>query len=204
MVFHNGHFRTDGIVEVGKFHPDGSRTHNDQSLGLVFQGHGLTVSNDVFSILWNRWQLAASSTGGNDDVIGTEGLLLAGLIRYLQLFAGQQLPVAHDDVNLVLFHQELNAFRHAFSHTSAALNHAAEIGLRSCYRDAVVFRVLDVFKNVCALQQSFGGDASPIQANAAQGFSFHYSCFQSQLACANGRDVSAGAASKYNDVVFHG
>ena len=204
LVLNYGHFGADGVVEVGKFHTDGAGTHNDHALGLVLQGHRLAVADDVFAVLWNGGQLSAACSGGDDDVIRAQGLLFAGFICHLELLAREQFPVAHDDVDFVLLHQKLHALRHAVRDAAAALDHAAEVRLGLSDRDAVVFGVLDVLENVGALEQCFGGYASPVQTNSAKGFPFNNRCLESQLACADGRDVAARAATEYNDVVFHG
>ncbi len=59
-------------------------------------------------------------------------------------------------------------------------------------------------KTFALFKSALGGDASPIEANAAERLTLYNSRFQSQLACSDRGYVSARAASKNNYVVLHG
>ena len=57
-VLHHGHFRADGVVEVGKLDADRARADDDHFLGLLLEGHRLAVANHLFTVLRERRQLA--------------------------------------------------------------------------------------------------------------------------------------------------
>ena len=76
-VLNNGHIRADGVIEVGKFDTDGTGTHHDELLRLLFHGHGFTIANDFFSVLGQVGQFSASGAGGDNHVVGFNHLLRA-------------------------------------------------------------------------------------------------------------------------------
>ena len=202
-ILHHGHFCADGVVEVGELHADGAGTDDHHFLWLLLQGHGFAVADDLFAVLRHGREFTRSCARGDDDVVGFEDGLGAVGGRHFELLAGQQLAVAHDHIDVVLLHEERDAFAHAVCHASAALDHAAEVGLGGSHTDAVVLCVFDVLKHVGALQQRLCGDAPPVQANAAKRLALHDCGFQTQLRCADGGHISAGSASKNNHVVLH-
>ena len=71
-------------------------------------------------------------------------------------------------VHLVLLQQELHAFAHALSYISRPRDHAVKVCFWCAHFDAVVLGVVDVFKHVGAFQQGFGGNTTPIQADATE------------------------------------
>ena len=162
LVFNHSDFCSNRIVEVCKFSPNGTRAHNDQALWLRFQSHGFTVAYDVLPVLRKRRQVTTSRSGRNDDVVSGNGLLGAVCCSDFNLLASKQSTVTHDHVDFVLFHQELHAFRHAVGHSAAAIDHPREVCFWSIHLDAIVFSMVDVFKNIGAFEQGFGGNASPV------------------------------------------
>src|SRR5687768_10930116 len=72
-----------------------------------------------------------------------------------------------DQLNLVFLKKELNSLAVARRDFPAPFHHAAEICLKFFYLNAVVFRVGDVFKNVCAFQQGLCWNTSPVETNAS-------------------------------------
>ncbi len=200
--FHDGHFGAHGVVDVGKLDADSARTYDHHRFGLLGQGHGLAVANNFLAVLGQVGQLARTSTCRQNDVLGRQNL--GSFFRlHLDFFAGEHLTVAHDHVNFILFHEELNALAHAVGHIAAALDHFAKVVLGFLHRNTVVFRVLDVFKHLRALDQGLGGDTAPIQTDTAQIFFFDNRCFQTELTCANRSHISTGARAHYNHIVFH-
>ena len=117
-VLHNGDLRANGVVEVGEFDADGAGPDDDQLLGLLLHRHGLAVTDDLLSVLREVGKLTAAGASGDDDVVGFDHLLGAFRIGDLHLAARHQLAVAHDDINLVLLHEELHAFGHAVRDTA--------------------------------------------------------------------------------------
>ena len=72
----------------------------------------------IFLPSWGGWAAAAARARGDDDVVGFDHLLGAVRIGHFHLAAGEELAVAHDHVNLVLLHEELDALGHAVGHTA--------------------------------------------------------------------------------------
>src|SRR5258708_23276198 len=61
----------------------------------------------------------------------------------------------------------------------------------------------DILVHLCAFQQCFCGDTSPVQADASQVFFFNDRCFKAQLCSPDGGYISAGTAAKNDYVVCH-
>ena len=54
-----------------------------------------------------------------------------------------------------------------------------------------------------AFDKRFGRDAPPVEADAAEVFTFYYRNFHAELRGADRRYVSAGAGADYDEVVCH-
>src|ERR1700744_480164 len=144
--FHEGHFRTDGIVEIGEFAADGSAADDDHALGLRLQGHRLAVFDDLCPVDGEVGQRAGAGAGGQDDVFSFYRLLLPVGSGHFHFTLGNDLGEAHDDVDLVLLHQELNALAHLIGYPAAAFDDGGKIGLRIGDGDAVVLAMLRVLE----------------------------------------------------------
>ena len=99
------------------------------------------------------------------------GLIEGGVafsVGHFNLFVGGQLAVTGDDVDIVLLEQVLHALAHGVGHAAAAGHHGLHVGFHFAFHlDAVVLGVINIGVNLCALQQGFGGDAAPVEADAA-------------------------------------
>jgi len=71
------------------------------------------------------------------------------------------------------------------------------------YLDAVVFSVLNVFKNLSAFDERLSGDAAPVEADTSEVFAFHDCDFHAKLGGTDGGGVSAGATADNDEVVSH-
>ncbi|GGX54710.1 hypothetical protein GCM10007392_22700 [Saccharospirillum salsuginis] len=61
--------------------------------------------------------------------------------------------------------------------------------------------VTDLFDYFRRAQQRLGGNAAPVQADAAQMFAFYQGGCHSQLGGANSRDVATGATANHDQIV---
>src|SRR5690606_32750256 len=109
----------------------------------------------------------------------------------------------HNHVDLVLLHQKLDAFAHAVGDTTTALYDGAKIGFTAIYLNAIICGVVKVLEHLGAFEQRFGGDTTPVEADAPEGFPFYNGGFKSKLGSPDGRYITTRSASDYNDVVVH-
>src|SRR5690606_25176897 len=74
---------------------------------------------------------------------------------------------AHDHIDFVFLHQKLDALAHAVGNTTATFYDGPEIGLATIYLDAIICGMVEVLKYLRTLEQGFGGDTAPIEADAS-------------------------------------
>lgn len=107
--FHDCDFGAEGIVDVAKFHSDGTRADDDHGLGLLFKDHGFLGGNDRRVIVGKTGKFARLCSSGDDDVFGVEDFGRAVLLFHLDLAAGLDRTEALHIINLVLFKEELDS-----------------------------------------------------------------------------------------------
>ena len=146
-------------------------------------------------------QQLGAGAGGDDDLGGGHGLPRGlnpdGLLR-------EQLAPALDHLDPVLTHQEGHPVHQLGDDLPAAGDGGAEIGsdLASC--DAELIGLLEQPKHVGVAQQRLGGDAAPVEADAAQSLALlDHGDRHPQLGRPNGGDVAAGARSD-DGQILHG
>ena len=101
---------------------------------------------------------------------------LSGSIRYFHLTAFLDFTVALDVLDFILLNQELNPFAHFICYAAASFDDGVKLmGAAGLY--SKVLGMFDVFIHLCALEQSLGGYATPIEANATEALFFDDSGF---------------------------
>src|SRR5690606_31140541 len=99
-------------------------------------------------------------------------------------------------------HQEADALIQLFGHAARTLDDGVEVERRAGRRQTVVLQVAQALELLARLQQGLGGDAAPVQADAAQVLALDDSDLLAQLAGADGRDVTAGARADDDEIKF--
>ena len=93
---------------------------------------------------------------------------IAFSIGHFYLLVFGQFAIAGDDFHVVLLEQILHAFAHGVGHAATAGHHGLHVGFHFAFHlDAVVLGVINISIDLRALQQGFGGDAAPVEADAA-------------------------------------
>ncbi len=106
-------------------------------------------------------------------------------------------------VDFVFVEQKLDPFAHGLCHVAAAPDDGGKIGSSFAGINAVFGSMFEVLENGGALQQGFGGNAAPVEADASQFGAFDHGCFKAQLGGADGGNVTARSASYDDDIVVH-
>ena len=109
-------------------------------------------------------------------------------------------PLALEPGDLVLLEEKLDALRVLQAHGPRPLHRGTEVELQRAGRDPVVARVPHLVGERRALQQGFGGDASPQNTGAAQALSFDHADGQSELRRADRTYVPGGSAADEDHV----
>ena len=109
---------------------------------------------------------------------------------------------ALDDGHVVLLEQVAYAVGEPLDDRAAAVHGVAEVELEVVEADAVLFGVAERIEHLGVLQQRLAGDAAPVEADAAQFAVFHHRRAHTELARADGGDVTARPRTENQHVVI--
>ena len=214
--FDHRHLAAHGGVEAGEFDADGARAHDDQRLGESGGDHGLEIGPDQLAIGLDARQHARPRAGGNDDVLGLIGprpqhALGHGVLRLHHGLGGcadrdfadpGDGRLAPDDIDLVLLQQKGDAAIELGRDPARPLHDRRRIkGHLALDLEAIGLGMLGVVIDLRRAQQRLGGDAAPVEADAAQMLALHHGCLEAKLGRANGGDITARPAADDEDVV---
>src|SRR5690606_18153452 len=129
--------------------------------------HGLAVSDDAFTVLLQVGQLTRACTRSQNRMFRRVCLDAVGAVDF-NLATFFDFGGTHDHIDFVFLHQKLDALTHAVGYSAATLHDGAAIGFATVYLDAVVGRMVEVLKHLCAFSQRFGRDTAPVEANPAE------------------------------------
>ena len=116
-------------------------------------------------------------------------------------FAGLgDLRLAPDDLHLVLPEKAGDAAVQAAGNTARALHHGGGIEGHIVRREAIVLGMFHVVIDFRGAQQRLGGNAAPVQADAAQMFALDDGRLEAKLCGADGRHIAAGAGADDENV----
>ncbi|SSM25213.1 Uncharacterised protein [Klebsiella pneumoniae] len=127
----------------------------------------------MFAIWRYAWQCAWSGAGCQDHVIGPviARLPLGILDRYLPL--ATQPRGAINDLHAIFLQQVRNPSGELLRYGTAKLHQFLQIDVHLAHADAQLTGMGDSVRNLSAMQQRLGWNASPVQADAAQMLFFH-------------------------------
>ena len=150
------------------------------------------------TILRQVGEIARAGARGNDDVGSRKNTLFAVGVGNLDIVVRHHPGGTHNDIDVVFLEQELNTLAHSLGHTARALHHSRQIGIGGLGVDTVGGGMVDIVEYLSALEESLGGDATPVKANTAQVFTFDDSCFHAQLRGFDGSHITTRAATYDN------
>ena len=182
-VFDDVHLRAQPAIDRTELQSNDPATDDDHGLGQFGETQCLCAGDDAFLVHFEERQGAGLGPCGDDHMLrpNVEGIsFLRGHGDGVGIHEG---PHAMVDVDVVLFHQELDAFCGLRNHLSLPGNHLRKVDAQLAHLDAMrgelLFGLMVVFG---AVQKCLGGDAAHVQAGASQGGIFlHQSGTQSQL-----------------------
>ena len=160
---------------------------------------GVAAGDDHVVVDGQVGQVALAGAGGDDDVVRGEALAGPGYRDGVGRFEDAR---ALYDGHVVLLEQVAYAVGEPLHDRAAAVHGVAEVVLEVIEADAVLFGVAEGVEHLGVLQQRLAGDAAPVQANAAQLSVFHHSRAHTELARANGGDVTARPRTQNQHVVI--
>lgn len=110
-----------------------------------------------------------------------------------------------EDINLVFFHQKINALRGLPHHFVFAVYHLRHVHFEVGQADAVHFKLmLGVVKMLRAVEQRFRRDAAHVETGAAEHtVALDDGSFEAQLGTTDGGYIAARPGADDGNVVFH-
>ena len=127
----------------------------------------------MFAIWRYAWQCAWSGAGCQDHVIGPViARLPSGILdRDLPLAAQPRGAINHP--HAIFLQQVRNPSGELLRYGTAKLHQFLQIDVHLTHADAQLTGMGDSVRNLSAMQQRLGWNASPVQADAAQMLFFH-------------------------------
>ena len=213
--FDHRHLRAHSAVERGELDADGARAHHEQGFGHFFGDHRLVIGPDLPLVGLDAGDGPGPGAGGHDDVLGAVGsgpLGALGRFRPLGLLDGDPAGrvafgggvhrgLAPDHVDLVLLQKHADAAVETGRDPARALDDGRGVEPDLLRREPVLAGMLEVMVDLGRAQQGLGGDAAPVQADAAEMLPVDHRRFEPELRRPDRGDVSAGAGADDEDVV---
>jgi hypothetical protein len=193
--------------ERGELDADRPRADHQQRLGDRGGRHRLEVGPDELLVGLDARQHPRARARGDDDVFGLIAarrqhalgrLALGGLDRDPAGSVDDGLAPDHRD--LVLLHQEGDAGVEPSRHLARALNHRLGVVADLLRGEPVVLGVLELMEHLGRAQQRLGGDAAPVEADAAQVVALDDRRLEAELRRPDRRDVAARPGADDDDV----
>src|SRR5690606_3742708 len=187
-------------VEAGELHADGAGTDDEQRLRHDRRDHRFAIGPDQLPVGLQLRQRPRPSTGRQDDMLGGQiGHRLSVLFNPDLAFAVQP-AVAVDHGDLVLLQQVGDAARKLLRYAARPLHHLAQIEADILRAEAMGVEILQDVVDLRRAEQRFGGDAAPVQADAAEMLALDHRRLHAKLCGSDGRDIAAGAAADDDQV----
>jgi hypothetical protein len=115
-----------------------------------------------------------------------------------------QIKALEQEIDAILFEQELDTTRQSVGHFARATNHRRPVELKVIKREAKLLRpVSHRVVQFGVFQQCLGRDASPVQAGASGAICLNAGNFFSELGGTDPGNVAGRSASNNNQVVGH-
>ena len=195
--------RPEGPVEARELDADGARADDEKRLRKALRNHRLLVGPNQPAVGLEPGKRLRPRAGGDDDVLGGDRR------QRLALFTGQRdapLPFeprrAIDHGDAVFLHEKRDAVRQALCHFAAARDHFREIETDIVGAQAELARVLHQVVDLGGAEQRLGGNAAPVEADAAETVTLDDRGLHTELGRANGGHIAAGSAADDDEIEF--
>ena len=202
-VFDHGHLGAETPPDRAQFQADHPRADHHQMLGHFTQRQRAGGVEDALIVDLDAGQGRGFGAGSDDDVLGAQLGFVALIVGHRDFARAIDVAPAFDPVDLVFAKQKLDAFGQA-AHAFVFLFHHLREVERGFDLDAEVgeFRTHGRVVQLRSMQQGLRRHATDVQAGAAEGgAAFHAGCLQAQLAGADRRVITTGAAAQNDHVV---
>ena len=198
--FEDGDLDPVGPVDVGELHAHRAGADHDQRDGLCLGANGAIGGDHLRLVYGDAGQRLGLRARREDH--GPACLERVDAVLALDLDDARPLEGAYarDQRDLVLAEEELDALGHAVGDAPRALDGLGVVGPPLPDRDAELLGAVKEVDDFGVAQERLGGDASPVEADAAGPIVFDGGHGEAELGAADGGDVAAGARADHDDV----
>ena len=193
----DGYVGSIHAVDIGELDADCAASDDGNGAGDVLSDDALAAGDDLLTIHRERRDAARSSAGGDDDVAGGDTGRLPVGSGHVDGAGGNDASVSLDVIDAVLAEQERDAAGHSVHDLAAAFHCHRVVGVEVVEGQTELVGTRNVGYDFGVFEEGFGGDTTPVEANAAEGFSFDDAGLQPQLTGSNGGDIATRTAADY-------
>src|SRR5271168_3471525 len=165
--FDDGHLRAEGVVDGGKLHAHGARTHDDQGFGNGGKFEDGAIGENGLVVRLNAGKGARFRAADQQHVGGFDD---GGLAVFFDAdFAGTCIasPALHK-FHLIFLEQKLDALGMLFDDFVFARQDVGPIHVQAADFEAQFGAIFEVIVNFRVVQQHLGGNAANVQTGAAK------------------------------------
>ena len=199
---YNGHLRAECLKNGSKLYTDDTAAHNHNAV-IIPGGHcqqTVTVDNarqiDAGNVRHDRLR-----TGSDNDILCPE-IFLAVLSHHFDGLFPADSRLSFDKSNVIFIKQLLDLAPVTAHRTLLVILHFCEIEGDKIGRDTEFIPVLHHGKNVGRVQQRLGGNAAPVDADAAQLVLIHHGHLHAEGCAFDGRRVAARPCSDNHQIII--
>ena len=198
---HDGDVDAVGVVYGGEFDADGAAAEDDGPGGQVRLFQGLAAGDDDFFVDGQDGDGAGAGAGGDDDVFGGDEGVVGGDAEGVGV---DEAGLAGDVLDAVLAEQVGDAAGHAVDDAAAAGDGLGVVDGEVVEADAEFLGAVEEADDFGVAEDGLGGDAAPVEADAAEGVAFDDDGGEAKLGGANGGDIAAGPRADDGELVVVG
>ena len=162
--------------------------------------HGLLVGPDRLTVGFEPRQHPRPRPGGKDDVGGAHGLGHPAFLGHVKRAGACEPGVALDHRDPVLLHQVRDAAGELVCNPARIGDDLLDIDRDLAHADSEIAEPAERVAELRDPEQRLGGDAPPVEADAAEAFPLDHGGLEAELARADRCDIAARAGADDDDV----
>src|SRR5690242_679885 len=198
----NRHLRAERVVNGRELHANGAGADDYERFGNLWQLQNGTIGDDRFMVRFNARQGPRLRAADQQDVGRLDGRFLSIVIHADPARAFIAAP-ALNPFDFVFLEQKLDALGVFLYDLVFAFEDIGPVDLHAADFKTQFAGILEVVVNVGVVQKHLGRDTTDVQACAPEVRVFlHDNGFQTDLAGADGRDISSGTTPDDRHIIF--
>ena len=201
-LFYDGYLGAECLENGGKLHANDTAAHDDDAVIVPGWNRQQTVTvDDARQVNARNLRHNRLCAGGDDDVLCPE-IFLAILSHHFDGLFPADSRLSFDKSNVIFIKQLLDLAAVTAHRTLLVILHFREIEGDKISRDTEFIPVLHHGKNVGRMKQRLGGNAAPVDADAAQLVLIHHGHLHAEGRAFDGRRVATRSCPDNHQIVI--